>query len=84
VETQRRYYYDIVSACVHNTHCDAIYFWGISDRDSWINNPQYGFTLAGMPDTPLLWNASYQRKAAYCAVREAILGHAYSSNASCM
>src|SRR3954469_22016050 len=42
LQTQRQITHDIVAACVAVERCSGITFWGVSDRDSWLNSPAWG------------------------------------------
>jgi endo-1,4-beta-xylanase len=55
-------YRHLLHACLAATRCRAFSTWGLGDSDSWI--PDY---FAGW-GSPLLFDASYARKAAYDAV----------------
>ena len=46
---QRRVYHDVVAVCLAEPRCDAITFWGFTDRHSWID------AFFG-PDDPLLFD----------------------------
>jgi GH35 family endo-1,4-beta-xylanase len=65
--TQRQVYHDVVAACLAVAGCDAIAFWGFTDKYSWID------TFFG-PDDPLLFDEQYARKPAYAGVFSALLG----------
>lgn len=64
---QARIYHDIVAACVAVRGCDAITFWGFTDRNSWID-------AAFGPDDPLLFDEMLQPKPAYFSVLTALGG----------
>jgi len=65
---QAAIYYDVVAACRENAWCRGVTTWGFSDKDSWI--PAYfpGFGRA------LPFDANYQPKPAYRAMRGALQG----------
>lgn len=64
-ERQREVYRDVVGACVDNTACRWVTFWGFTDRYSWID------TYFGADD-PLLFDDALQTKPAYLGVLEAL------------
>jgi endo-1,4-beta-xylanase len=64
--TQAQNYKDVVDACVKNTACDAVVFWGFTDRESWIPS-----TFAGWGDA-LLLDSNYQPKPAFSSVQSSL------------
>jgi endo-1,4-beta-xylanase len=64
---QRRVYHDVVAVCLAEPRCDAITFWGFTDRHSWID------AFFG-PDDPLLFDDAYGAKPAYQGVLDALRG----------
>jgi GH35 family endo-1,4-beta-xylanase len=66
LDTQKRVYDEIVSVCVAQPVCDAVTFWGFTDRYSWIDS-FFG------PDDPLLFNDTYGAKPAAYGVQDALL-----------
>ena len=54
--------HDVVAACVAVAGCTGITFWGVSDRDSWLNSPQWGSLRGPGPHFPLPFNRDYQPK----------------------
>jgi endo-1,4-beta-xylanase len=67
-------FHDVVALCVRQPRCPAVTFWGLSDRDSWLN-------VAGNPGCPggelphgLLWDDNYTKKPAYYGVMDALTG----------
>jgi endo-1,4-beta-xylanase len=65
LEVQRREYRDLVGLCVAEPACDAVTFWGFTDRYSWIDS-FFG------PDDPLPFDESYAAKPAFFGVQEAL------------
>jgi endo-1,4-beta-xylanase len=67
LEAQRTRYHEIVAACVAVPRCEAVTFWGFTDRYSWID-ATFG------ADDPLLFDDSYHAKPAFFGVEDAFLG----------
>jgi endo-1,4-beta-xylanase len=67
LEEQRRVYHDVIAVCVADPGCDAVTFWGFTDRHSWIDQ-FFG------PDDPLLFDESYRAKPAYFGTLAALQG----------
>ena len=68
VNTQRTRFHDIVAACVAEPRCQAITFWGVTDKYSWLN----GRNCASAHG--LLFDDNYAKKPAYSGVLDALLG----------
>ena len=66
LDVQRQAYFDMVSACVAVAGCDAITFWGFTDRYSWIDR------TFGFDDAPLPFDDFFARKPAYDGVTAAL------------
>jgi GH35 family endo-1,4-beta-xylanase len=71
---QSKRYHDIVAACVAHPGCKDITFWGITDKYSFLNGRTDLECGSGDPPKPLLWDDNYQKKPAYDAVLNALLG----------
>lgn len=67
--TQAQNYRDVFALCLQQPACEMVVMWGFTDRDSWV--PQ---TFAGQGDA-LLFDASFQPKPAYTAVRNLLQGN---------
>ena len=52
----------------HRARLSRVTFWGVTDRDSWLNN----FPLRGRVNHPLLWDRRGQAKPAFAAVVAAL------------
>lgn len=72
-EAQGARFHDIVEACVNQPACPAITFWGVSDKDSWLNNWDE-LNCGGRRPSGLLWDDNYMKKPAYTGVLEALTG----------
>jgi len=64
--TQAQIYDGLIRACLDVPRCNGFWFWGFTDRYSWIS----GFT--GKPDGPLIFDRFYQPKPAYDAIAQAL------------
>lgn len=69
---QAQIYKDIVEACLESGVCKSITIWGISDKFSWLLQPE--FQNLGGGDAPLIFDESYNPKPAYYAIRDALAG----------
>lgn len=69
---QAEIYRDYVSLCSAFTACDAVTFWGFTDKYSWLNFPQWAMLRGPGPHKPLLFDAEYAPKPAFDAVRNAL------------
>lgn len=63
---QRIAFQQIVSACVLEAGCEAVTFWGFTDKYSWINDEG--------PEDPLLFDRDYEAKPAYDGVVDGLAG----------
>jgi endo-1,4-beta-xylanase len=70
---QAQVYKDVVEACVESAVCKSVTIWGVSDRFSWLLNPeiQQRFNLRG--EAPLIFDENYNPKPAYFAIRDALV-----------
>jgi endo-1,4-beta-xylanase len=62
LQEQRRIAHDIVATCVSQANCTAVTFWGLTDRDSWLNAPQWAKLRGNGPHRPLLFDAQMHPK----------------------
>ncbi len=70
-ELQAFFFSEVLKACLTAPNCTGLSTWGVSDKYSWLSNPQFN----GTPATkPLMFDDKMQPKAAYYAVRNALLG----------
>jgi endo-1,4-beta-xylanase len=70
--TQNTFYTNVVRACLGVSRCVGLTTWGVTDNYSWVPS-----TFSGQ-GAALLYNGSYQPKAAYNAVITALGGPATS------
>lgn len=70
--SQAERYHDLVAACVDEPACDAVTFWGFTDKYSWVD--MGSFPGAGPGNEPLLFDEHYERKATWHAVARALRG----------
>ena len=66
--------HDIVAACMAVDKCTGITFWGLTDADSWFNDPQWGKLRGKLPHYPLLFNSNLHPKPVVGAVEAAFNG----------
>lgn len=75
LNAQKQRYKEIIKAYMDTVPANrrgGITVWGIADSDSWYSSTTHnGQTV---PDWPLLWNGSLQKKPAYEGVKEALQG----------
>jgi len=64
---QRIAFQQVVGVCVTEPGCEAITFWGFTDKYSWINDD-------GDPDDPLIFDRNYAPKPAYEGVLHGLQG----------
>lgn len=68
---QAKVFERVVLACAQSRHCTGVTTWNIRDSDSWLDT--FWATAANKPNEPLLLDAAGNPKAAYAAVRSALL-----------
>lgn len=66
---QREVYHDMVGACLAVARCDSVTFWGFTDKYTWVKD-----YLGILQDRPLPFDPTYQPKAAFFGIRDALLG----------
>jgi endo-1,4-beta-xylanase len=66
--------HDIVAACVAVDKCTGVTFWGLTDADSWLNDPQWGKLRGKGPHYPLLFTSNLHPKPVVAAVEAAFNG----------
>jgi endo-1,4-beta-xylanase len=72
-EEEAGIYHDLIAACVGIPECWAITLWGVGDRNSWLNT--FGeANCNGQSARALLWDDDFQKKPAYTAVMQALMG----------
>ncbi|HXU62491.1 MAG TPA: endo-1,4-beta-xylanase [Polyangia bacterium] len=74
LQEQRRIAHDIVATCVADAACTAVTFWGLTDRDSWLNDPHWGKLRGNGPHRPLLFDAQMHPKPIVQGVLDAFAG----------
>ncbi len=74
LEQQKKIAHDIVAACVAEPACTAVTFWGLTDRDSWLNDPHWGKLRGNGPHHPLLFDAQMHPKPIVQGVLDAFEG----------
>ena len=63
LQRQREIAHDIVAACVAVERCAAITFWGLTDRDSWLEDPHWGALRGHGPHRALLFDGDLPAEA---------------------
>jgi endo-1,4-beta-xylanase len=74
LQRQREIAHDIVAACVAVERCAAITFWGLTDRDSWLEDPHWGALRGHGPHRALLFDGTYRPKPIVLGVLDAFAG----------
>jgi endo-1,4-beta-xylanase len=73
LDTETGIYRDMMEACLESGVCDSFSTWGISDSNSWISCGYDQCVEKNPAAAPLMFDAYYDPKAAYFAVRDALL-----------
>ena len=63
---QRDIYQDLIAAAVSEPACDGIWFWGFSDRHTWVTN------FYSKDEHPCIFDEYYDVKNAYYGVQQAL------------
>ncbi len=71
---QRRIGHDIAAACVAEAACTAVTFWGLTDRDSWLNDPHWAQLRGTGPHRPLVFDAQMHPKPIVQGLLDAFAG----------
>ncbi|KAL6617801.1 glycoside hydrolase superfamily [Neocallimastix sp. 'constans'] len=71
-QAQASVYSDALKACLNNSCCTAFLVWGVGDNDSWL----------GANEAGLLFDGSYQPKAAYTALLQTLGGGRAGGNSA--
>ncbi len=66
---QAEAYKAFLNVCLAAPNCTGFQTWGFTDKYSWLNNPSNANAAQ-----PLIFDANYQPKPAYYALRDALLG----------
>jgi endo-1,4-beta-xylanase len=74
LERQKQITHDIVATCVAESACHGVTFWGLTDRDSWLNDPHWGKLRGQGPHRPLLFDAQMHPKPMVWGVLDALGG----------
>jgi endo-1,4-beta-xylanase len=74
LERQRAIAHDVVAACVAVEGCAAVTFWGLTDGDSWLEDPHWGALRGRLPHHALLFDNAYQPKPIVLGVLDAFGG----------
>jgi endo-1,4-beta-xylanase len=69
---QAQAYKDFLNVCLAAPNCKAFHMWGFSDKHSWMTDGDNGGD--GPDNAPLIYDANYQPKPAYYALKDALLG----------
>jgi endo-1,4-beta-xylanase len=72
LQHQREITHDIVAACVAVDRCSGITFWGVSDRNSWLNTAEWGQLRGPGPHYPLPFNADLEPKPMVAGIIDAL------------
>jgi endo-1,4-beta-xylanase len=72
LQRQRAITQDIVAACMAVPQCSGITFWGVTDKYSWLNTPEWGPMRGRGPHDPLPLDADYAPKPMYLGALDAL------------
>ena len=75
LEQQKRLTHDIVAACVAVSACSGVTFWGVTDRYSWLNAPQWARLFGRGPHRPLPFDGAYGAKPMAAGIAAALAGN---------
>jgi endo-1,4-beta-xylanase len=75
LEQQKRLAHDIVAACVAVSACSGVTFWGVTDRYSWLNAPQWARLFGRGPHFPLPFDGEYGAKPMAAGIAAALAGN---------
>lgn len=73
-QRQAEIVHDVFKLCVAQPKCSAITFWGVTDKYTWLKDPQFMFRGMG-PHYPLPFDESYNAKPAVAAIKAAFAGN---------
>jgi endo-1,4-beta-xylanase len=72
LQRQKAITHDIVAACAAVPQCSGITFWGVTDKYSWLNTPEWGPLRGRPPHDPLPLDENYAPKPMYSGALEAL------------
>jgi endo-1,4-beta-xylanase len=75
LDEQKRLTHDIVAVCVAVPACSGVTFWGLTDRYSWLNDPEWGQLRGRGPHRPLPFDADYVAKPMAAGIAAALAGN---------
>ncbi len=74
LQSQRTITHDIVAACFRVEKCTGITLWGISDANSWLNDPHWGSLRGRGPHYPLAFDEVLEPKPMLFGILDAFAG----------